>query len=121
MTSSFKKQYLDPRWQKKRLEILERDNFSCLICGDKEKTLHIHHLCYTKGGFVWEVDDTALMTLCSDCHKVKHLKNLTELEHKLIHIVQDMAMAFDGQNYFVTCILKHINEVVLEYKGEENG
>ena len=25
----------DPRWQKKRLEILERDNFRCQYCGDK--------------------------------------------------------------------------------------
>jgi len=33
----------DPRWQKKRLKIMERANWECESCGDSEKTLHIHH------------------------------------------------------------------------------
>ena len=28
-------QLLDPRWQKKRLEVLDYSNFSCEICGAK--------------------------------------------------------------------------------------
>ena len=35
--------YKDPRWQKKRLKILERDKWACQLCDGKEKTLHIHH------------------------------------------------------------------------------
>ena len=31
----------DPRWQKKRLEILERDGWKCMACGEKEKTLRV--------------------------------------------------------------------------------
>jgi len=38
----------DPRWQKKRLKVLERDNWECKQCGEKEETLHIHHLLYDK-------------------------------------------------------------------------
>lgn len=58
----------DPRWQKKRLQILERDNFTCQFCDDKESTLHIHHKYYEEIE-PWEHDNSALITLCEDCHK----------------------------------------------------
>ena len=58
----------DPRWQKKRLEILSRDNFTCLGCGDQERTLHVHHCYYKKGNLPWEYADTSLATLCEVCH-----------------------------------------------------
>lgn len=69
----------DPRWQKKRLEILERDNWSCRYCGDKESTLHVHHEHYIKGCEPWEADECSLTTLCEDCHSTTHLaKTLLE-------------------------------------------
>jgi hypothetical protein len=58
----------DPRWQKKRLEIMERDGFQCRECGDKEAELHVHHGYYGKGRQPWEYPDEALITLCADCH-----------------------------------------------------
>ncbi len=57
----------DPRWQKKRLEIMERDEWKCKGCGDHEKTLNVHHINYT--GDPWEVEDDDAQTLCEDCHK----------------------------------------------------
>ena len=57
----------DPRWQKKRLEILERDNWTCQKCMDKEITLHVHHLKYN--GNPWELDEGDLITLCKHCHE----------------------------------------------------
>jgi len=39
----FKEQYRHPKWQKKRLDILKRDKFTCRSCGDKESTLNVHH------------------------------------------------------------------------------
>lgn len=62
--------YLDPRWQRKRLEILQRDDFTCVKCGDNSSTLHVHHLRYS--GEVWEVDDSDLQTLCDSCHENTH-------------------------------------------------
>jgi len=56
----------DPRWQKKRLEILQRDNFRCTCCGDDKATLHVHHVKYK--GEPWEVDNSLLRTLCNVCH-----------------------------------------------------
>lgn len=58
----------DPRWQKKRLQILNRDNWTCQKCLDKETTLHVHHLEYN--GNPWEVDNNKLITLCDDCHDI---------------------------------------------------
>ena len=65
-----------PNWQKKRLLILERDNFTCRYCGDKETELQIHHLKYY--GNPWEAKDEYLLTLCKECHHL--ITNLPGLE-----------------------------------------
>lgn len=57
-----------PQWQKKRLKILERDNYACRLCGDTYTELQIHHLEYSKTGNPWDVEDRALTTLCCHCH-----------------------------------------------------
>lgn len=59
----------DPRWQKKRLEILQRDNFTCQKCKAIDKTLNVHHRWYEKNNEVWDYPDIAYQTLCEDCHK----------------------------------------------------
>jgi len=59
----------DPRWQKKRLEILERDGWKCMACGSKEETLHVHHICYFPKKEPWDIWSGFLITLCKDCHK----------------------------------------------------
>jgi len=56
----------DPRWQKKRLEVLNRDGFKCSYCDDEKTTLHVHHLKYNKNP--WDVEIESLSTLCEDCH-----------------------------------------------------
>lgn len=58
----------DPNWQRKRLEILQRDNFRCRACESKTKTLHVHHSYYIKNRDPWDYDDNVLLTLCEDCH-----------------------------------------------------
>ena len=59
----------DPRWQKKRLEIFNRDNWACQICGEKKATLHVHHKIYLKNKNPWEYPDELLATLCEHCHQ----------------------------------------------------
>jgi hypothetical protein len=59
----------DPRWQKKRLEIFERDKWTCQFCGDTESTLVVHHLEYIPGREPWEYDNSYLLTLCEGCHE----------------------------------------------------
>lgn len=58
-----------PKWQKKRLEILQRDNFKCKYCGDEETTLNIHHLKYN-GKNPWEISNEFLITTCQFCHQI---------------------------------------------------
>lgn len=59
----------DPRWQKKRLEILNRDGFRCLACGDTKNTLHVHHCYYVSKREPWEYPNESLLTFCAKCHK----------------------------------------------------
>ena len=68
----------DPRWQKKRLEIMSRDNFSCTSCEGKDKQLHVHDLHYIRGNDPWDCPNNLLITLCEDCHKEyeKHSRNI---------------------------------------------
>lgn len=70
--NKYAKQWLDPRWQKRRLEIMQRDEFSCTECGAEDKTLNVHHVYYTRGADVWNYPDHALLTLCNDCHEAEH-------------------------------------------------
>jgi hypothetical protein len=60
----------DPRWKAKRIEILKRDNFTCLHCSANNTTLHIHHTKYS--GLPWEIDNKYLKTLCEKCHNKEH-------------------------------------------------
>lgn len=63
----------DPRWQRKRLEIFQRDKFRCRCCGHEDRTLCVHHRWYLNGADPWDYDNEALLTLCEDCHEaVKH-------------------------------------------------
>jgi hypothetical protein len=58
----------DPRWQRKRLEIMARDDFSCRFCGEKGNPLHVHHAKYSE--YPWETANDDLFTLCEDCHSL---------------------------------------------------
>lgn len=71
----------DPRWQKKRLEIFEMDNWFCQYCWQKDATLIVHHLYYLPVE-PWEYPNEALITLCEDCHTFLH-SPLTDDEIKL--------------------------------------
>jgi hypothetical protein len=83
-----KKTYLEklkePRWQKKRLEVFDRSNWECECCGDKEKTLHVHHKAYKKNAEPWEYEEHELACLCEDCHEYETYldKVLSDLLYK---------------------------------------
>lgn len=69
---SYSEKLKDPRWQRKRLEILERDNWACQVCGNTEKTLHVHHTHYIKQIDPWDHPEHLLITLCEKCHSDEH-------------------------------------------------
>ena len=73
MNKQWMDQYKDPRWQKKRLEIMERDGWSCEHCQSSEKMLSVHHQWYEKGKKIWDYPNKCFQTLCSDCHEYIHM------------------------------------------------
>lgn len=58
----------DPRWQKLRLEILEEKQWNCDGCGNRDKTLSVHHKTYSKNTEPWDYDKSNFMVLCEECH-----------------------------------------------------
>ena len=77
----FFEKYKNPLWQRKRLQIMEKNNFECEDCGSKEKTLNVHHSYYLKNVMPWEYPDNSLHCLCEDCHKeAKKIKEKLLLE-----------------------------------------
>ena len=71
---------LDPRWQRKRLEIMQRDGFKCRSCECTENTLHIHHSYYVKGRKCWDYPDFSLKTLCDECHDTEHQMTIDPID-----------------------------------------
>jgi len=82
------KKYKDPRWQKMRLKILERDGWCCQRCFDNKSTLHIHHRFYLKGREPWEYPSSALIALCEECHEVETC-NRESNQHMLMYAVRE--------------------------------
>ena len=73
----YKEKLKDPRWIRRRREIMERDNHKCMICGEDSVLLNVHHLRYRNFAEPWEYDDYELVTLCEDCHKMVHDNNIS--------------------------------------------
>ncbi len=93
----------DPRWQKKRLEILQRDNWACQRCFDPDSTLIVHHRYYLRDTEPWDYYDDALVTLCQACHDSEHEtidQDYAHLRHALSRAgafgenAQNLAIAF---------------------------
>lgn len=68
-------QLRSPQWQRRRLEIMQRDEFRCQYCRDGTSTLNVHHKHYVKGRLAWEYSDDELVTLCEPCHELSHEEN----------------------------------------------
>lgn len=102
MTWAAKEAYLaklrDPRWQKMRLQVLERDEWTCRRCFDSQSTLHVHHRWYTSGHDPWEYPMAALVTLCVSCHEEEGILT-TDYSHDLVLMLKRrgaMGYAFAG-------------------------
>ena len=68
---TYQQQLLDPRWQRKRLEIMQRDTWTCRDCDSRTKQLTVHHCIYLRTCYLWEYADELLMTVCWNCHQTR--------------------------------------------------
>lgn len=98
MSASKKPTYYEllrhPKWQEKRLRIMQRAGFECENCGDSESILNVHHTYYEKGKSPWEYPDESLRCLCDPCHgtadelRIKVLRQLGLLaDHQLMQVL----------------------------------
>ena len=58
----------DPRWQKRRLDVLCAANWACEDCGRRDLELHVHHCAYIRAMQPWEYGLELLMCVCGPCH-----------------------------------------------------
>lgn len=89
MAGDYTQKLKDPRWQRKRLEILQRDNWTCQLCRATDMTLHVHHRRYIRGHEPWDYEDGLLVTLCEECHR-SETDCARESMGKLIDQLQDL-------------------------------
>ncbi|MEM1337294.1 MAG: HNH endonuclease [Bacteroidota bacterium] len=102
---NYSKKLKDPRWQKKRLKILERDNWTCQHCGDTETELQVHHWKYN--GEPWEANDSDLATLCKDCHgSVESLKFLKKVDLQQCQVIKQILL--EGSVVFIYMLPKGV-------------
>lgn len=111
--STYQEKLKDPRWQKKRLEILNRDNWTCKCCGDQETTLHVHHRKYSDGD-PWDTEDNDLFTLCELCHQAEHDKAFIELRSAVLHGIDSSFLNKDI--FYIDVLIAKL----LEYKKRKN-
>jgi len=106
----------DPRWQKKRLEIFERDGWKCRECGDAKSTLNIHHQRYKSGCDPWEYDNSDLKTLCEYCHGIERDQRV-EAESILLDILKPYSVSQLCKITMVLCCGGTINDLIR--RGDE--
>lgn len=122
MGKTYSEKLKSPKWQKRRLEIMERDGFQCQMCFDRDETLTVHHKEYINGREPWEYEDKHLITLCEDCHESVHLwennykkyperylmfgfKNITDLRILIERIVAIERVEGDNAIHTITQLL----------------
>jgi hypothetical protein len=65
--STYADKLRDGRWQRKRLDVFQRDGFRCRICG-KQDNIQLHHNWYINDLEPWDYEEEQLITLCGSHH-----------------------------------------------------
>ena len=69
MNNDFFQSYQTAEWQRLKNKVLERDDYTCQICGEKHGLMQVHHITYKRcGGKAYNAPMGDLITLCEDCH-----------------------------------------------------
>jgi len=86
---TYAEQLKHPKWQRKRLTLLDAAGWTCQLCSATESTLHVHHKRYVKGRRAWEYEDRELMVLCEACH---------DEQHRLQDLLDEMVATAGGED-----------------------
>ena len=130
---SYSEKLKDPRWQKRRLEIFNRDNWTCVSCNRKDLSLHVHHIKYIPGLEPWDYCPSHLVTYCEFCHNTEHLIG-DQINDCLMEVIKLNKLYVKPVSQLCTLIEKHpafqenlkwfLNESMIEYlktKTQNNG
>jgi len=109
MSATYSEKLKSPMWQKQRLSILNRDNFTCQKCNCTDTQLHVHHYKYISGRDPWEYEDDNFVTLCKYCHiMIELLKGYNGQNiafKKFPFYVTDTIIFATGNNYTYVLII----------------
>lgn len=94
----------DPRWQRFRLEVMQRDDFKCTRCKSGSRTLHVHHTKYMKCN-PWEYPLNLMETLCEVCHSITHKQIAPSNKEYLIEV----GAIIENEESFLTATQTHID------------
>ena len=89
----------DPRWQKLRLQVFERDEWACRWCYAKKQTLAVHHLWYETEAEPWEATPESLLTVCESCHQSEY-DSRAKYEALLLEAIRRKGFSLVGLMYF---------------------
>ena len=93
----------NPKWQKMRLKVLERDEWKCRSCSDSDSMLSVHHH-YYNGAEPWDYPMKALITLCQECHELER-DTRSEYEHLLLRTLKEAGFLSDDVRELATCFI----------------
>ncbi len=99
----------DPRWQRLRLQVFERDEWACRFCGDKKATLAVHHTEYVRGNLPWEYDPHTLLTVCEQCHQIEYERRRQD-EQSLLNLLRVEGVSSPELHDF-TCSLAQLTDM----------
>jgi hypothetical protein len=114
MATSYSEKLKDPRWQKMRLEVMNRDSWTCQSCYNPGSSLNVHHLKYAISGNPWDSDPSDLITLCGNCHEIETGER-ADAEKMLLKSLKSIALSSDLERLakaFACMELCHVREVV---------
>lgn len=98
----YNRQMQEPRWQRRKPQIHDRDKWRCRFCFDNTIRLHVHHVEYAPGADAWAYPNTELLSLCEDCHWIMQFCAPAKPRTRL-----SMAMLLRATNrhaaYLLTC------------------
>lgn len=111
--STYSEKLRDPRWQRKRLEVMQRDDFKCRMCGATDKTLNVHHCYYSldRTRMPWEYELESLKTLCEECHECE-TENLPRGKELLIGTIGRFGLG-SSEMYHIAKILYRAGDMGL--------
>lgn len=97
----------DPRWQRRRLELLEAANWKCCECQSADKTLHVHHNFYRSRTQPWDYPAYAFRVVCEDCHAAaetqkRELSELIEQQYAIDYSIEQIIGFLKASNMLGT-------------------